>query len=443
MGSNFGLGYGAGIAVLLDELSQDQLTLDALSQLGISQTTFGQALAQQQQGAFNPNLFFPFDPQYFVKPLKSSWDDFANDFPMPEGTAIYAPEGGIVEVKPNAGGWGKQVRLRTAGGQIIQFSHLSGFSVKDGETVKPGQQIARSGNTGNSTGPHLEIMVYQRQQRKGPGREQFQWVSVDPIPFLTALKTGNVADPQTAGYPFAGKQPIITPDGHQIAPGSADERYYIMADSIWTKIYGQHPPWAAVQAMRAAGVNTLEEARNVLNAMPSGIPGVTIGAYETVGSAADKLSNKFWGRPASGALIRQFFKQGITTPGEVQQWFLGHPAKDMPVDLYQQIYDLALPYATGLYNDSGITPDQVYALAQAAGYTGDQGTGPPPVTTPAKKPDPAVTGARGGKGVTGSGAVTPAPASGEPPEDSPLHLPGFGAPAPALHGGHAGAGGPR
>jgi hypothetical protein len=364
---------------------------------------------------------------------------------MPIGTSVYAPMAGTIKLVPNAGGWGMQVKLMTDNGQMIQFSHLSAFLAKDGQRVGPGDPIAKSGASGNVIpagpgGAHLEIMVYQKESA-GPRAGGFKWVSIDPLPFLYALKSQNVPDPVTANYPNAGERPIITPDGHQIAPGSADERYYVMANAIWTKIYGQHPPWAAVQAMRAAGVNTLEEARNVLNAMPSGIPGVTIGAYETVGSAADKMSNKAWGRPASGALIRQFFQQGITTVDEVQAWFLSHPAKDMPKDLYQQIYDLALPYATGLYNDSGITPDQVYALAQAAGYTGDHGTGPPPVTTP--KPDPAVTGARGGKGVAGSGAVTPAPVSGEPPEDSPLHLPGFGAPAPALHGGHAGAGGPR
>ena len=45
-------------------------------------------------------------------------------------------------------------------GYYTAFGHLSQYKVSVGSVVKSGQQIAVSGNTGISTGPHLHYEVY-------------------------------------------------------------------------------------------------------------------------------------------------------------------------------------------------------------------------------------------------------------------------------------------
>lgn len=84
------------------------------------------------------------------------------DFAVPVGTCILAVADGVV-TKAN---WGKSY-----GVQIVQevnvnskkqyciYAHLSKSLVKAGEKIKKGQHIAESGNTGNSTGPHLHFEI--------------------------------------------------------------------------------------------------------------------------------------------------------------------------------------------------------------------------------------------------------------------------------------------
>ena len=52
-------------------------------------------------------------------------------------------------------------------GWYTAFGHLSQYKVSEGTIVKTGQQIAVSGNTGVSTGPHLHYEVYKGGSSKG------------------------------------------------------------------------------------------------------------------------------------------------------------------------------------------------------------------------------------------------------------------------------------
>lgn len=75
------------------------------------------------------------------------------------GTAIISPADGLVIFSGREGGFGNLVLLDHGYGIVTKFGHASVLEVKRGQKVKRGDVIARVGNTGRSTGPHLHYEV--------------------------------------------------------------------------------------------------------------------------------------------------------------------------------------------------------------------------------------------------------------------------------------------
>ncbi len=99
----------------------------------------------------------------FTSGFGQRWGTFhaGIDIAAPIGSPIYAiTDGTVVDAGP-AQGFGLWVRVRHDDGTISVYGHMYDFSVSVGERVRTGQQIARVGNRGDSTGPHLhfEILV--------------------------------------------------------------------------------------------------------------------------------------------------------------------------------------------------------------------------------------------------------------------------------------------
>jgi len=100
--------------------------------------------------------------------------EFAIDIAMPVGTPVLAVRDGTVmdvEEDFNRGGADRDkfmdkanhVRILHGDGTMALYAHLdlASVSVRPGARVRAGQQIARSGNTGFSSGPHLHFAVQQ------------------------------------------------------------------------------------------------------------------------------------------------------------------------------------------------------------------------------------------------------------------------------------------
>lgn len=81
------------------------------------------------------------------------------DIGVPVGTPIYAPLPGVVTVSRWAGGCGIMVKIDHGNGINTRYCHNSRSLVSVGAKVHQGEQIALSGNTGGSTGPHLHFEV--------------------------------------------------------------------------------------------------------------------------------------------------------------------------------------------------------------------------------------------------------------------------------------------
>lgn len=77
------------------------------------------------------------------------------DFAVRVGTPIVSPADGVVEIAKYSRTAGYYIVIRHRGSYSTVYMHNSKLLVKQGDNVKIGQVIARSGNTGISTGPHL------------------------------------------------------------------------------------------------------------------------------------------------------------------------------------------------------------------------------------------------------------------------------------------------
>lgn len=96
---------------------------------------------------FNPHRRHPVTHQ--VRPHNGT------DFAVRVGTPVISPADGVVEIAKYSRSAGYYIVLRHRGSYSTVYMHLSKILVKQGQTVRLGQTIARSGNTGISTGPHL------------------------------------------------------------------------------------------------------------------------------------------------------------------------------------------------------------------------------------------------------------------------------------------------
>ncbi|MFK0293948.1 M23 family metallopeptidase [Streptomyces sp. NPDC090442] len=109
--------------------------------------------------------------------LWSSGSHTGIDFHAAYGTQVHAVGAGTVVEAGWGGAYGNNIVIRMNDGTYTQYGHLSSIGVTVGQSVTPGQQIALSGNTGNTTGPHLHF-----EARTGPDYGS----DIDPVAYLRA-----------------------------------------------------------------------------------------------------------------------------------------------------------------------------------------------------------------------------------------------------------------
>jgi septal ring factor EnvC (AmiA/AmiB activator) len=121
----------------------------------------------------------PLDRQAIVR-VSQGWDPPTHcgiDYSCYMGTPVYAPCDGQAYPREQAGGFGRYVVIETEAYRVYT-AHLSACSVGEGEQVKAGQRIGLSGNTGQSSGPHLHFEV------RAVGGSPYLHGAVDPDAWL-------------------------------------------------------------------------------------------------------------------------------------------------------------------------------------------------------------------------------------------------------------------
>jgi murein DD-endopeptidase MepM/ murein hydrolase activator NlpD len=97
------------------------------------------------------------------------------DLACPQGTPIFAATDGVVLNSGEFGSYGNMVLIDHGDGFASLYGHNSVNVVHEGDHIKAGQPIARVGQTGRATGPHLHFEL------------RYNGVAVDPAPYLPSL----------------------------------------------------------------------------------------------------------------------------------------------------------------------------------------------------------------------------------------------------------------
>jgi murein DD-endopeptidase MepM/ murein hydrolase activator NlpD len=122
-----------------------------------------------------------------VAPIKDAWyssnfgwriDPFTGknamhegvDYMVPAGTTINASAGGMVVYADAHPQYGNMIEIDHGNQVITRYAHASKLLVKVGQMVRRGQEIAISGSTGRSTGPHLHFEVRYKGLAQNPVR---------------------------------------------------------------------------------------------------------------------------------------------------------------------------------------------------------------------------------------------------------------------------------
>lgn len=204
----------------------------------------------------------------------------ALDFRASVGTPVYASESGTVnwvqtwdgKTKTGNQSYGNLVRIRHAdyNGKKLEtyYAHLSKVAVSNGQTVTECQLIGYTGNTGNSTGPHLHYEVrlaggrvnplnwldadfttaysyvnlgtYKSVERPAEQPAQLQMCSVGPVDNATAMLFWGIANSLGIGYSSQYTGLEKTRQVLTIGPASAGD-----AMKIWNKAQELNAPYNA------------------------------------------------------------------------------------------------------------------------------------------------------------------------------------------------------
>jgi len=159
-------------STLLGELSQqieqrsDQLTvLEALLVNTSANKKFLPTLSPIADGWFSSNFGWRIDPFTGQRSFHEGID-----FPSDTGTPVLAAASGKViyaDVHPQ---YGKMIEIDHGNGLVSRYAHASKLLVKEGDLVVRGQEVARVGTTGRSTGPHLHFEVRLNGVPQNPAR---------------------------------------------------------------------------------------------------------------------------------------------------------------------------------------------------------------------------------------------------------------------------------
>lgn len=122
-------------------------------------------------------FIIPVEGYVFTSPFGPRWGTNHNgvDLAVSEGTSIMASSAGTVIQEGWNGGYGISVYIDHGNGYYTRYGHMSETCVYVGQYVEQGEIIGFSGNTGNSTGPHVHFEI----RANGDPLDPQEFVNID------------------------------------------------------------------------------------------------------------------------------------------------------------------------------------------------------------------------------------------------------------------------
>lgn len=144
---------------------------EPVQQVVVKGTATPMASATQRAKAKSAGFICPMN-KGDIKMVSAYWGDGRNhkaiDFAGDTGSPIFAAKAGTVTFAGWDGNYGYAVVIDHGNGYKTRYAHASALCVKKGETVTQGQQVAKLGNTGRSTGPHLHFEILKNGTQVNP-----------------------------------------------------------------------------------------------------------------------------------------------------------------------------------------------------------------------------------------------------------------------------------
>ena len=113
------------------------------------------------------------------------------DFACPPGNPVYATgDGVVVKVAHEFYGYGNHIEIDHGFGYVTRYAHLSVTLVQEGQTVRRGDCIGRSGRSGRITGPHLHYEVMYRKEYVNPAH--FMDLDISPEDYAGMVRKPSV-----------------------------------------------------------------------------------------------------------------------------------------------------------------------------------------------------------------------------------------------------------
>jgi len=156
--------------------------------LGVLETElFEQAVRKKLMPTMRP-VPSPYNVSSFgrrIDPFTGQWAMHEGiDFVADIGTPVVAAAGGVVQFAGLHPQYGNMIDIDHGNDLLTRYAHLSKLLVKEGDLLQRGRNIALSGNTGRTTGPHMHFEVRYR----GTAQNPLKFLAASNPPLLTQSK---------------------------------------------------------------------------------------------------------------------------------------------------------------------------------------------------------------------------------------------------------------